>query len=357
MADSTETSTSSETGASLDSLDSAAQAMAGLMFPGTKKPTGKASADPAEGSDDEEDEAPEDDDGEDAGDEEAEGEGEEEGDEPEDEPEEQDEEGQDEDPEDDENRLVTVKIDGKTEKVTLTELKNGYSRTKVFTQRTQEAAEKVRAAEALRSTIEQERQAVAEVARSLHQQLQSAEQEPDWDTLRNEDPVEWAIQKQVWADKAAQRQSLKAVELELQRRNQEAQATRLQETLASERAALLGKVPEWKDEAKATKDLTKLRAFMVNELGFTDDEAGQVYDHRAVLALRDAMRFRDLMARQEKLKTGGTPTKVVDTTLEPNKGPKPKTGKARAAKEAFSRLQKTGRQDDAARAIAALGLI
>ena len=346
-------STSPETGGS---LDSAVEAISGLMFPETKRKTPSEAPVDGEGEGDEPDEAPEDDDPASDEPEDESEDDEQDEDEEQDEPEEGEEE-QDEDPEDEENQLITVKIDGKNEKVTLDELKKGYSRTKTFTQRTQEAAEKLRAAESLRSTIEQERQAVAEVARALQAQLQASEQEPDWDTLRAEDPVEWAIQKQVWADKQAHRTQLKQVESELHRRNQEAQATRLQDTLQTERAALFEKVPEWKDEAKAAKDLGKLRDFMVKDLGFSDEEAGQVYDHRAVLALRDAMRFRDLMARQEKLKTGGAPTKIVEKTLAPNKGSKPKTGKALQAKNAYNHLRQTGRADDAARAIAAMGLI
>jgi hypothetical protein len=306
----------------------------------------KVPAPAAEGAD--EDEAESEEDGDEEEPETDEEDADEEKDEDDDSAEDEDEE---EESEDDENQLIPVKVDGKVEKVTLEELKKGYSRTKTFTQRTQEAAERSKAAESLRAEVEQERAIVAQVAADLRARLEQTEQEPDWDALRESDPVEWSIQRQVWADKQSERERLKNVERELQRRNQEAQSKRFQETLTKERESLFEKVPEWKEKPElATKELAKIRTLMVSELDFTEEEADRVYDHRAVLALRDAVRFRDLIKRQAKLAKEGKPAKVVEKVLTPGSG-KTKMGAAAERKQAMETLRKSGSTHDAARAI------
>lgn len=313
-----------------------------------EKPAKKRTPPPAapEGADEDESESEEDGDEPEAP-EDADEEQEEEQDEDDDSAEDEDEE----ESEDEEEALIPVPVDGKIEKLTLEELKKGYSRTKVFTQRTQEAADARKAAEALRAEVEQERAIVAQVAADLRARLEKTEQEPDWDNLRETDPVEWSIQRQIWTDKKAERERLTNVERELQRRNQEAQAARFQETLTKERESLFEKVPEWKEKPElATKELTKIRTLMVSELGFTEEEADQVYDHRAVLALRDAVRFRELIKRQAKLAKEGKPAKVVEKVLTPGNG-KSKMGAAAERKQAMQTLRKTGSTKDAARAI------
>lgn len=266
----------------------------------------------------------------------------------------------DEDPEDpevdeDEAELIPVKIDGKTERLTLDELKKGYSRTKVFTQKTMEAAEIRKQAEAVTTTLQEERTYLAALAQQLTEKLAAAEQEPDWATLRETDPVEWAIQKQVWADKAAERGRLRKLNDELLARNAANQEASQAKLLEDERGKLFDKVPAWKkDGAAAAKELAAIGRFMVDELGFTEAEAGQVYDHRAVLALRDAMRFRSLIARQAAREAkGGAP--LASTAA---KGPKAlvpgrsreRPGRAQVRTEAINRLKQTGLESDAVRA-------
>jgi hypothetical protein len=374
MAD-TATSTSTETGGTLTDRE-ATEVVSGLLdgegsFLTTppKKPGSRTAVAASDDGDDDDDDAADDsaEDEDESEDSESEEEGEGESDESDDESdesddEEQDEEEQDEDSEDeeeaqevDEKAVVTVKVDGKTEKLTLAELKKGYSRTKVFTQRTQEAAKLRADAEALSRQLAEERAQLAQVAAALETQMKTVEPEPDWAKLREEDPVEWAVQRQIWSEKQAQRDRVKAVEQELLRRNTEAQQATLQSTLAEERTKLLERIPEWKDEKKAAKEMKEIRQFMAS-VGFSEDEMAQIYDHRAVLVLRNAARLADMVKRQKSLEKSGRPVKVVQKTLVPGRD-RGRKGSGSNARAALSQLRKTNSEADGVKALLELGIV
>lgn len=259
----------------------------------------------------------------------------------------------------DDDALIPVKVDGKIEKVTLDELKKGYSRTKDYTQKTMDLAEKRKGAEAAEAAIVSERAKLAEIAKTLTERLTAnGDPEPDWDALRRDDPVEWAIQRQVWAEKREEAQRLTGLQQALAAQNAEAAQKTLAAQLEAEQGKLLEKMPAWKkDAARMQKDMTAIQEFAATELGFTPDELANIYDHRAVLALHDAMRFRQMVKKQAELETSGKVKTVA-------KSPKPlvpsgtgvRPSKATARRDAIERVSKTGRVDDAANAFLKLGI-
>ena len=78
--------------------------------------------------------------------------------------------------------------------------------------------------------------------------------------------------------------------------------------------------------------------------GFTQEELASVRDHRYILAMHDAMRYRQLVNKR------GKATSAKKESLTPVKAgakKRPKSGKVAARNKAQSRLQKTGSIDDA----------
>lgn len=262
----------------------------------------------------------------------------------------------------DEEDLIPVKIDGKTEKLTLDELKKGYSRTAVFTKKTQEAAELRKQAEADRATVAQERAILAQALREVEERIKTLEPEPDWEALRAKDPAEWTYQRQVWAEKQEERQRLAEVAGEMHRRNTEDQQKQLAERLKAEQAALLEKVPAWKDPAKSKAELETIASY-AKTLGFSDDDLNGVVDHRVLVLLRDASRYQTLLRRTAKLSADGKGQQKTTTAdagakdsaldkirpLTPRKS-RGTIGRAEARQKAVAQVAKTGRIDDAAKA-------
>lgn len=241
--------------------------------------------------------------------------------------------------------VYTVKVDGKEVEVTLDELQKGYSRTQDYTRKTQQIAETKRAVEAEASAIRAEREQYAQLLGALKQQLESTEAPVDMDRLYNEDPIEWVRQSEVMRQK---QDKLAAIQSEQQRLSQltaQQRAQEMQAHLATQQEALIQAVPEWKDSKKAQAEKALLVEFG-KKIGFSDDELKNVYDHRAVIALRKAALYDQMMSKRGQIKpvinNGPRPAKPsaagrVSTTTESTR--------------AKQRLAKSGRVNDAASAI------
>jgi hypothetical protein len=259
--------------------------------------------------------------------------------------EEQSEEGEETEEEEQPVEVYTVKVDGKEVEVTLDELQKGYSRTQDYTRKTQQIAETRKAVEAEASAIRAEREQYAQLLGALKQQLESTEAPIDMDRLYNEDPIEWVRQSEVMRQK---QDKLAAIQSEQQRLSQltaQQRAQEMQAHLVSQQEALIQAVPEWKDSKKAQAEKALLVEFG-KKIGFSDEELKNVYDHRAVIALRKAALYDQMMSKRGQIKP------VV------NNGPR--TAKPSAAgrvstttesTRAKQRLAKSGRVNDAASAI------
>jgi hypothetical protein len=252
----------------------------------------------------------------------------------------------DETEEDEQPQVFTVKVDGKEIEVTLDELQQGYSRTQDYTRKTQQIAETRKAVEAEAAAIRAEREQYAQLLGALQQQLESAGEQPvDWDRLYAEDPIEWVRQRELARDKQERQAAIQSEQQRLSQLTAQQRADEFKETLAKESEALIQAVPEWKDSNKAKAEKQMLIEFG-QKIGYSEDELKNVFDHRAVVTLRKAALYDQMMSKRKDIKP------VV------NNGPRPvkpsAAGRVSSTTEgtrAKQRLAKTGRVDDAARAI------
>lgn len=252
----------------------------------------------------------------------------------------------DETEEEEQPQVFTVKVDGKEVEVTLDELQKGYSRTQDYTRKTQQIAETRKAVEAEAAAIRAEREQYAQLLGALQQQLESVDEQPiDWDRLYTEDPIEWVRQRELSRDKQEKKLAIQSEQQRLSQLTQQQRTEELKATLAKESEALIQAVPEWKDEKKAKAEKALLIEFG-QKVGYSEDELKNVFDHRAVITLRKAALYDQMMSKRKDIKP------VV------NNGPRPvkpsAAGRVSSTTEgtrAKQRLAKTGRVDDAARAI------
>lgn len=265
--------------------------------------------------------------------------------------EELEEDGEPETPEDDEDdeeepetppsddELITVKVDGEEIQVTEEELRAGYSRTASWTRKAQELAEERRAFEAEQEAVRAERAQYGAALQTLEQQLQAKmPQRPTGD-----DPRKWAEYQRAKAE-------FDEVQAERQRLHQkmaEDMTSEREKIVRRENEALQQAIPEWQDEEKMSAGKTRVIEF-AKQLGFSDEELGQVADHRVVVLLKkaaDAEKYEAAAKRvREKAKTA--------PTLKPGSRKSSKaTKRAKARKQTRSqrdRLRKTGKERDAA---------
>lgn len=259
------------------------------------------------------------------------------------------EEGQDEDGLDLASK-VTVTIDGKSEEVTLKEVIDGYQRTVDYTRKTQVLAEERRAVQQEREVVVQERSTYAQLLPALMQQIQAGmPQQPDWEKLYNEDPLEYVRQKDVWNENMAKLDALANEQRRLEVFQQQ-EAVRAQQNMVAEAFKQLPVLNHrWKDPNVYKQDVGKLREY-AHKLGYAVEEINQAYDPRAIVALDKARRYDELVARQKKLRPNVTANEPARTPVARRPDNTTNT-KFRRAKQ---RLRQTGRDGDAVAAISLL---
>jgi len=241
-------------------------------------------------------------------------------------------------------QTFTVKVDGQEVEVTQDELINGYSRQQDYTRKTQELSQQ-------RKTIEQQQAELAQRDAIYSQLLPKMEaqlkgelaNEPDWNTLYEDDPVGYVREKQLWDEK---KEKLSAVSAEQQRLQQEAmvkQQQQIQQFVEYGNQKLLEIIPEWQNQEVALKEKAAISEYAVNTLGYTPEEIQQVYDYRALLGLRNAWLNSKTVEATKKKPTQKAPARVA----RPGTTNRPKS--AAPVKKAKQRLAKSGKVQDAAK--------
>jgi hypothetical protein len=231
--------------------------------------------------------------------------------------------------------------------LTADEVKKSYLRQADYTRKTQAVAELRKETEAEKAKASEERSIYAERLTQLEALLQqNAPSTEGLDVLRQTDPAEYAARV---ADLNRQQQQLASVQQERQRvlqQQSEEAAKQHSQYLAAERDRLLEAVPEWNaDRAKAQEELQALRSAGL-EYGFSDQELDQVADHRAILLLRDAMRYRQGLKATAKVQPKIARAPVLKPGTTGRVAAKPAAKKRQSD---FERLKRTGRAEDAAR--------
>lgn len=245
--------------------------------------------------------------------------------------------------------LVTVKVNGKEEQIPLKEAIAGYQRQADYSRKTAELAENRRVLEAEAQAIRIERAQYEALLPVLAEQLQTklnAKTEADWQRLKLEDPLQYAIEREDWR---AEQERAQAIQMEQQRLMQLRamdEQRQLAQVVESERSKLVEAVPQFRDPKTWENARKQLREYG-QRVGYSPDELGQAYDHRAVLTLWKAMQW-DQMQSKQPVKRATVIEAKRPRAIAPgsaNTPPRRVTETTRAKQ----RLAQTGRVTDAAK--------
>tara|TARA_R100000541_G_scaffold12878_1_gene21467 strand:- start:3429 stop:4427 length:999 start_codon:yes stop_codon:yes gene_type:complete len=243
-----------------------------------------------------------------------------------------------------EQPVYRVTVDGSEIEVTQDELINGYSRQQDYTRKTQELANQRKTIEQQAQELSQRDAIYAQLLPKLEAQLQGElVNEPDWDSLYNDDPIAFVREKQLWDDK---KEKFKAAEAEQQRLQQESYAQQ-QQVIAQQvqqgQQKILEIIPEWKNAEVAQKEKLAIRDYGVNVLGYAPQEMDAIYDYRALLGLRNAWLNSKTVEATKKKPTQKAPARVA------RPGTTSRKKSVAPAKRAKQVLAKSGKVQDAAK--------
>lgn len=238
------------------------------------------------------------------------------------------------------NSTYKVKVAGQELDVTLDELKNGYSRDADYRRKTEELSYERKQ---LQSESEKQRQNYSTKLNELNQLLDVAQQQlnadinsADLEKLYEEDPTEAARIDHKLRKKQEKLSS--AMEKIQSERNQQ-----LENYKKEQAKILVSKMPEFADQTKAKKLATGMTETLYS-YGFNAQEIKDVFDHRIVMLVNDAMNYRNMQKVKPNLAKKITkPGKVFSSGVKQSKS----DISLKARKDRLSRLKKSGSMKDA----------
>ena len=247
-----------------------------------------------------------------------------------------------------EDLKYTIKVDGEELEVGIDELKNGYQRQADYTRKSQALAEQRKETEQIQSErqrLEQERQMYANGLQMLQEQQNARLQEfnsTDWEALKNEDPYQYMLKKDEYRDAQEKVQNVQQQQVIIQQeRADEAQKARAH-FVQQEYSKLVEALPEWNDkESTVKKDVQEY----AKSVGFLPEEINQLADHRSVLVIKKAMEYDKLTTKVAPKKKA---VKKVPKVQKSGRGNSKEDAATEAIKKKRARLQKSGKQHDAA---------
>lgn len=238
----------------------------------------------------------------------------------------------------------TVKVDGEDVTVTLDDLKRSYAGQGYIQKRMAENAAKAREVEEVYHAFSQERQMLAH----LYQQLQSGQlvtqPTPPDPAMRERDPVRYMREHDAYMEK---RQAYETQQQQLEAYTQqqsEAQQRALAAYQAEQMRELQARLPELSDPERGPAFARQLTE-AAQVYGFAPEEVGQVTDHRAILILADAAKWRNLQAQREKATAKAEQARPI-VRPKASKGPGQAVHRQRAA--AAQKMRSTGSVEDVA---------
>ena len=189
-----------------------------------------------------------------------------------------------------------IKAAGEEKEVPLSELIKGYQLGADYTKKTTEVAEQRKLVEAERGAIEEAkyaRDSYAQRLQAIDNFLTSQMPQEDLQSLKENDPIGYAVKVAELSEKKEQLQAIRAEQARIAQEQQSDYARAMSDRVQHEASKLAQVLPEFSDPAKGDNFRKEIRSYG-KTLGFTEEELSQVYDSRHVLTLHKAMMYDKL---------------------------------------------------------------
>jgi hypothetical protein len=206
--------------------------------------------------------------------------------------------------------------------------------------------------------LHQERQRLASQEQLFKQVLPIAQQvmeqklpqAPD-PQLATDDPIEHYQQMVRYQAEMGRFNQLRAAQQAQMAQAQQAQQYQVQQHLAQQRTRLAEIMPELRDDAKRA-EFSKKFVNYAKEVGFSEQEAAQVYDARLMQVVSDGIKWREHLAKQAAAKpiVAAKAANAVPVAAPARREPS-KDAAASQREQLIQKALKSGRPQDAAAAL------
>ena len=194
----------------------------------------------------------------------------------------------------------TVKFDGKEIEVTLDDLKRSFSGQAYIQKGMQEAAEARKAAAEIFQNLQAEQSKFMQVVQTIQEHgFKAPPQAPDI-AMMDKDPIGYMQAEARYRKDAAEYQAQQHQIQQTAASHRQMQDRAMAEFVTEQSKVLQSRIPEFSNANKAREITGKIRNTASEAYGFTDQELSGIVDARQVLALHDAMKWRELQAARTK---------------------------------------------------------
>lgn len=257
---------------------------------------------------------------------------------------------------------TTLTVDGEEVQVTLAEAFKGYQREADYSRKTMRLAEKEKLVQEREQTQTRQMELARQISKQQHDAMMQVLLEdlnsPQMRALQEKDPARYILARDRIRERAQRIQDAaqKAVH-QFQSTEQESQES-LRKELEAYKAEQLDHlkkaVPDWSSQKRDA-----VRAFMIDSLGYTDEEVGQIMDYRIIAnaaKLMDAQQGKKPAGKQGAKDKGNTKAQEAPQgIMRPSRSDQPRrpglSRKQKQLREARNRLRKSGKVADAAAVI------
>ena len=202
------------------------------------------------------------------------------------------------DPEDIDEIEIDVVVDGETKSVKLKDLKARYSGAEAIDKRLQEVSEiktkVVTTGNALYKVLTEQAQRLAAMDEFVQQQIN---QPVNWEELRVKDPGKYLLERERVRELEDQQRRIQEENYRVSAQKAELDNLAYQEYATEQLKAATHRIPEFRDPVK-TKEVMQDIAMASKYYGFSEQELNAVVDHRQLMVLVDAARYRKSVAEK-----------------------------------------------------------
>lgn len=242
-----------------------------------------------------------------------------------------------------EPETFTVKVDGVEQRVTLEDLKRGYSGQQYVQQGMQQVAEMRKQFEQIAGDFLNEReQAKAIFAQVQNMQIPSAPVPPSEEKFSS-DPIGYMEAKMKYDREANEYQQKMAEIQQALAGNSQAEMQARNAYLQREMDTLKQVIPDFADPEKAQSLRNNMLSVSQNTYGFDPQEIAAITDHRVLRVLHDAIQYRAAQGGKEQAikKAKAKPKRTVKP------GAKKTASNQNSQRQARSKLKRSGSIQDA----------
>ena len=242
-----------------------------------------------------------------------------------------------------EPETFTVKVDGVEKRVTLEDLKQGYSGQQYVQQGMQQVAEMRKQFEQIAGDFLNEReQAKAIFAQVQNMQIPSAPVPPSEENFSS-DPIGYLEAKMKYDREASEYQQKMAEVQQALAGNSQAEMQARNAYLQREMDTLKQVIPDFADPDKAQSLRNNMLSVSQQTYGFDPQEIAAITDHRVLRVLHDAIQYRAAQGGKEQAikKAKAKPKRTVKP------GAKKTASNQNSQRQARSKLKRSGSIQDA----------